>query len=54
MFHVLRMVPLTSDFTAWYAASSTLTLAAIAGIAALAFHVSLGGRPAIAANLLEP
>ncbi len=45
--HVLEAAPLTLDLDAWYADRSFLALGLLAVVAAVAFHVSLGGKPAL-------
>jgi len=42
---LLEQIPLTSHLSAWYAAPTLLTLAAIAALALWTFRASLAGRP---------
>jgi serine/threonine-protein kinase len=49
----LRLLPIALDFGAWYGAYAPLALGLLALTAAYAFHISLAGRPAISARLLE-
>ena len=43
--HLTVFFPLTSDFTAWYAADFVLALIISLAIAVFAFYVSLAGQP---------
>jgi serine/threonine-protein kinase len=52
-FWLLRSVPITTDFSAWYSASSVIVLLAVLGLAALAFHTSLGGQKLFEGKLLK-
>ena len=49
----LSIVPITTDFSAWYAGSSLAVLLAVLAIAGYAFHTSLGGQKLFAGKLLE-
>jgi hypothetical protein len=46
-------LPLTLDFTAWYAGPVHLVSVALVVLATIAFYASLGGRPLLRAELLE-
>jgi predicted Ser/Thr protein kinase len=46
-------IPITFDFSQWYAGACTLGLAALLALAAAAFYTSLGGRPLLGGTLLE-
>jgi len=52
-FLALQSLPIALDLGAWYAGHALLALGLLAGVAAVAFHVSLAGRPAFGARLLE-
>ena len=43
--NLLGELPLTHDFSAWYAGSTWMTLLVIAGLTAWGFYVALAGRP---------
>jgi predicted Ser/Thr protein kinase len=45
VFVLVRMFPITADFSAWYAGASMFALLSVAVMAALAFRFSLAGRP---------
>jgi serine/threonine-protein kinase len=50
---LLRTVPITTDFSTWYAGSALAVLIAVLAIAGYAFHTSLGGQKVFAGTLLE-
>jgi hypothetical protein len=50
---LLPRVPITTDFSAWYAGSTLFTLLAVLALAAYAFHASLGGQKVFEGKLLE-
>ena len=43
--HVLRHMPLTVDWTAWYGYATLLTLVTVAAVTLWGFRVALAGRP---------
>jgi serine/threonine-protein kinase len=43
--YILLLIPMTLDFSAWYAGTSMLALLLVAAIAFYGFHVSLAGKP---------
>src|SRR5882762_1104382 len=47
------LVPITTDFSAWYAGSALFTLLAVLALAGYAFHTSLGGQKVFEGKLLE-
>jgi len=47
------LVPITTDFSAWYAGSTLFTLLAVLALAVYAFHTSLGGQKVFAGKFLE-
>jgi serine/threonine-protein kinase len=47
------LVPITTDFSAWYAGSALFTLLAVLALAVYAFHTSLGGQKVFAGKFLE-
>ncbi len=46
-------VPITTDFSAWYAGTALFTLLAVLALALYAFHTSLGGQKVFEGKLLE-
>lgn len=48
---LLSLVPITTNFSTWYAGSRIATLFALLVMTALAFHTSLGGQKVFAGNL---
>ncbi len=50
---LLLSVPITTDFSAWYAGSSLLVLLAVLALAGYAFHTSLGGQKLFEGKLLN-
>jgi len=50
---VLHELPVTLDFSRWYAGRCLVLVGLLVALAVYAFHVSLGGRPAFAATRLE-
>jgi serine/threonine-protein kinase len=46
VYLLLEATPLTADFSAWYANRTFFALAVLGALAILAFHHSLGGKPA--------
>lgn len=50
---LLNSVPITTDFSAWYAGSSLAVLLAVLAIAGYAFHTSLGGQKVFEGKLLN-
>jgi serine/threonine-protein kinase len=50
---LLLQVPLTLDFSRWYAYGTVLAFAACAVVAGYAFHTALAGRPLLGDKLLE-
>ena len=50
---LLSSVPLTTNFSAWYASIEIAALLAVLALAGWAFHTSLGGRKLFAGNLLD-
>jgi serine/threonine-protein kinase len=51
--HLNIFYPVTSDFTAWYAADFTLALVVSLALAVYGFRTSLAGRPLLRARLFE-
>ena len=49
----LPRVPITTDFSAWYAGTTLFTLLAVLALAVYAFHTSLGGQKVFAGKFLE-
>ena len=41
----MLMVPLTTDFSAWYAYQGLIGALVVFGLACYGFYTSLGGRP---------
>jgi hypothetical protein len=52
-FSALQSLPIAPDLGAWYAGHALLALGLLATAAAVAFHVSLAGRPAFGGRPLE-
>jgi hypothetical protein len=50
---LLANVPLTTDFSAWYAAATLVPLLAVAALAVWGFHTALAGRPLLKQELFE-
>jgi len=50
---LLSIVPITTDFSAWYAGSSLVVLIAVLLFAGYAFHTSLGGQKLFEGRLLN-
>ncbi len=50
---LLGSVPLTTDFSAWYAGSALAVLLAVLALAGYAFHTALGGQQVFAGKLLD-
>jgi hypothetical protein len=50
---LLGSAPVTTDFSAWYATNALVVAAAVVALAAIAFHLSLGGQSLFDRNLLE-
>ena len=50
---LLFSLPLTSDFSAWYAGTSLVVLLAVLALAGYAFHTSLGGQKLFEGRLLN-
>jgi hypothetical protein len=50
---LLLRVPITTNFSAWYASSFFVVLIAVMTLAAFAFHTSLGGRKLFEGKLLD-
>ena len=50
---LLANVPLTTDFSAWYAAATLVPLLAVAALAVWGFHTALAGRPLLKEELFE-
>ena len=50
---LLLRVPITTNFSAWYASSSFVVLIAVMALAAFAFYTSLGGQKLIEGKLLD-
>lgn len=50
---LLQSVPLTTDFSIWYAGSALAVLLAVLALAGYAFHTSLGGQKVFVGKLLE-
>ncbi|MEK6286875.1 MAG: serine/threonine-protein kinase [Acidobacteriota bacterium] len=53
VYLLLFSVPITTDFSAWYAGSSLFTLLAVLALAGYAFYTSLGGQKVFEGKLLE-
>jgi len=51
--YILLHIPITLDFSSWYAGFSVFALLLIAAIALYGFHVSLGGKPMFGRMLEE-
>ncbi|HKO96226.1 MAG TPA: serine/threonine-protein kinase [Pyrinomonadaceae bacterium] len=51
--HLNIFFPITSDFTAWYAADFVVALIIALGLAVYAFYISLAGQPLFKSKLLE-
>jgi hypothetical protein len=49
----LVSVPLTTDFSIWYAGSALAVLFAVLSLAGYALHTSLGGQKVFAGKLLD-
>jgi serine/threonine-protein kinase len=49
----LFSVPITTDFSAWYAGNSLAVLTAVMSLAGYAFHTSLGGQKLLEGKLLN-
>ena len=49
----LAVLPLTSDFSAWYAQGTFFTVGVVMAICSYGFYTSLGGQKVFAAKLLE-
>lgn len=47
------LVPITTDFSAWYAGSTLFTLLVVLALSVYAFHTSLGGQKVFAGKFLE-
>jgi serine/threonine-protein kinase len=47
------LVPITTDFSAWYASTTLFTLLAVLALAVYAFHTSLGGQKVFKGKFLE-
>jgi hypothetical protein len=52
-FSFLSVFPITTQFSAWYSGAGFTGLALLLGIAAYAFHTSLGGQPLFGRASLE-
>jgi len=50
---LLESAAITTDFSAWYATSSFIVLAAVLALSAFAFHTSLGGQKLFEGKLLN-
>ena len=50
---LLRSVPVTTDFSAWYGGYTIAVLVAVLALAGWAFHTSLGGQKLFAGGLLD-
>ena len=50
---ILRSVPITTDFSAWYFGSTVAVVVMVLALAGFAFHSSLGGQKIFAGKLLE-
>jgi serine/threonine-protein kinase len=50
---LLPHVPITTDFSAWYAGTTLFTLLGVLALAGYAFHTSLGGQKIFEGKLLE-
>jgi Protein kinase domain len=50
---LLRLSPITLDFSRWYAGRSLFALAIVAALALIGFRFALGGRPVLAMTALE-
>ena len=50
---LLRLSPLTRDFSAWYAGTSLSVVLMVLALAGFGFYASLGGRPLLREELLE-
>lgn len=50
---LLEGLPITTDFSAWYAGSSLSGLFAVLTLAGFAFHTSLAGQSVFHSKLLE-
>jgi uncharacterized membrane protein len=50
-FHLVSFFPITSDFSAWYAADFVLALLISLALAGFGFYTSLAGQPLFRASL---
>jgi len=50
---VLPAIPLTTDFSSWYAGSTMFGLAVVLALTGYAFHTALAGRPMFTPGLLD-
>jgi serine/threonine-protein kinase len=50
---VLADLPLTTDFSAWYASATIVALVVVLALTAYAFHTAVAGRPLFTAGFLD-
>ncbi|MFQ5472788.1 MAG: hypothetical protein ACE5FA_07890, partial [Dehalococcoidia bacterium] len=48
----LRFIPITLDFSAWYATGSLVTMLLLLAVAVYGFHTALAGRPLLKEDML--
>ena len=53
VFQMLRVFPVTADFSAWYAGSSVFAIASILALTAYGLYTALAGRPLFKAAFLD-
>jgi hypothetical protein len=49
----LRNLPLTTDFSAWYASATIVAVVVVLALTAYAFHTAVAGRPLFKAGFLD-
>jgi hypothetical protein len=52
-YQMIRVYPITSDFSAWYAGGTIFALGVVVAICGYGFYTSLGGQKVFAGKLLE-
>jgi serine/threonine protein kinase len=53
VFQMLRVFPVTADFSVWYASSSVFAMASVLALTAYALYIALAGRPLFRARFLD-
>jgi len=53
VFQILRVFPVTADFSTWYAGSSIFAMASVLVLTAYALYTALAGRPLFRAGFLD-